>query len=172
MLDYRVILAEYPGYGARAGIPSESSMITSGLETVKQALAEFGSPVFLWGESIGSGVVSGILQTEQLPVQGIVLVTPFDSLATVAQHHYWYFLAKWLIRDNYDNIKNLQNYQGNIAILVAEQDEIIPYRFSMNLYESLNSRKRIWTFGHAGHNSLPLAPELAWWNEVMQFVAG
>ncbi len=170
-LNYRVILAEYPGYGAREGFPSETTMITNGVETVKQALNEFGSPVFLWGESIGSGVVSGIVQTGQMPVNGIVIVTPFDSLANVAQHYYWYFLAKWFIRDKFDNMKNLQNFQGNIAILIAEKDEIIPNEFSLNLYNSLNSRKRLWTFKDAGHNSLPLAPELAWWSEVMQFIA-
>ena len=68
-------------------------------------------------------------------------------------------------------MKNLQNYQGNVAILIAEKDEVIPKEFSLNLYNLLNSRKRIWTFSNAGHNSLPLAPELAWWNEVMQFIA-
>jgi esterase/lipase len=170
-LDYRVILAEYPGYGAKEGFPSETTMISNGLETLKQAQNDFGGPVFLWGESLGSGVVSGILHTGKLQVNGIVFVAPFDSLANVAQHYYWYFLAKWLIRDEFDNIKNLQNYQGNIAFLLAGKDEIIPNKFSLNLYDSLHSRKRLWTFKDAGHNSLPLWPELIWWKDVMQFVA-
>ena len=171
-LDYRVILAEYPGYGARKGSPSEATLISNGVETLKQALNDFGGPVFLWGESLGSGVVGGIIQTRQMQVKGIVLVAPFDSLANIAQHHYWFFLAKWLIRDKFNNIKNLQNYPGNTAILLADEDEIIPNKYSLNLFDSLHCRKRLWTFKDAGHNSMPLAPGLTWWQEVIQFIAG
>ena len=171
-LGYRVILAEYPGYGARDGFPSETTMISNGIETLKRALNDFGDPIFLWGESLGSGVVGGIMQTGRIQVKGLVLVAPFDSLANVAQHYYWFFLAKWLIRDEFNNIKNLQNYQGSIAILLADEDEIIPNKYSLTLFDSLHSRKQLWTFKNAGHNNLPLAPELPWWQEVMQFVAG
>jgi len=165
-------LAEYPGYGARDGFPSETTMISNGIETLKRALNDFGDPIFLWGESLGSGVVGGIMQTGRIQVKGLVLVAPFDSLANVAQHYYWFFLAKWLVRDEFNNIKNLQNYQGSIAILLADEDEIIPNKYSLTLFDSLHSRKQLWTFKNAGHNSLPLAPELPWWQEVMQFVAG
>ena len=171
-LGYRVILAEYPGYGARDGLPSETTMISNGIETLKRALNDFGDPIFLWGESLGSGVVGGIMQTGRIQVKGLVLVAPFDGLANVAQHYYWFFLAKWLVRDEFNNIKNLQNYQGSIAILLADEDEIIPNKYSLTLFDSLYNRKRLWLFKDAGHNSLPLAPELPWWQEVMQFVAG
>jgi len=171
-LGYRVILAEYPGYGARKGSPSETTLISNGIETLKQALHDFGGPVFLWGESLGSGVIGGIMQARPTQVKGLVLVTPFDSLANVAQHHYWFFLAKWLIRDEFNNVKNLQNYPGSIAILLADEDEIIPNKCSLNLFDSLHSRKRLWIFKDAGHNSMPLMSELPWWKEVMQFVAG
>jgi len=60
---YRVILAEYPGYAARNGAPSEQALISDGIQTAKQALNDFGGPVFLWGESLGSGVVGGIVQS-------------------------------------------------------------------------------------------------------------
>ncbi|MFZ2171392.1 MAG: alpha/beta fold hydrolase [Methylococcaceae bacterium] len=171
-LGYRVILAEYPGYGARNGEPSEPALIDNGIQTAQQALDHFGGPIFLWGESLGSGVVCGIVQSGQIRVKGIVLITPFDSMANVAQHHYWFFLAKWLIRDKFNNIKNLYNYSGSTAILLAEGDQIIPNKFGLNLFDALHHRKRLWTFKDAGHNNLPLEPELPWWQEVMQFVAG
>lgn len=169
---YRVILAEYPGYAARNGAPSESALISDGIQTAKQALNDFGEPVFLWGESIGGGVVGGIVQSGQISVKGIVLGMPFSNMADVAQHHYWFFLAKWLIRDKFDNIENLQNYSGYTAILIAEADEIIPNKYSLKLFESLHERKKIWVFKDTNHNTLPLNQELLWWQEVMQFVSG
>lgn len=168
---YRVILAEYPGYGARKGSPSEQALIADGIQTAKQALADFGEPVFLWGESLGGGIVGGIVQSGQIPVEGVVLIAPFTSLADVAQHHYWYFLAKWLTRDKFDNTENLKNYSGNTAVVLAEKDEIIPNKYSLKLFESLRTPKKLWTFKDVGHNSLPVVdPALPWWREVMQFV--
>lgn len=169
-LGYRVIVAEYPGYGARSGSPSESVLIRDGIAIATQARDDFGDPIFLWGESLGSGVVGGIVHSGEVPIKGIVLMTPFDSMANVAQHHYWLFLAKWLIRDRFDNLEYLYGYSGNTAMVIAEDDQIIPNRYSLNLYESLQYHKRLWSFKNADHNSLPLAPELPWWQEVMHFI--
>jgi alpha-beta hydrolase superfamily lysophospholipase len=90
---YRVVLAEYPGYGARNGKPSEQALLADASKTVSRAIKDFGLPLFLWGESLGTGVVSGIIQSQQFPVKGVALITPFDSLAKTAQHHYWFFFS-------------------------------------------------------------------------------
>ncbi|MGR9044239.1 MAG: alpha/beta hydrolase [Gammaproteobacteria bacterium] len=171
-LGYRVILAEYPGYGARKGTPSEQAFIKDGMATADLALAEFGEPILLWGESLGAGVVSGIVNSRQIPVPAIVLVSPFDSLPRIAGHHYWYFLGHWLTRDRFDNVKNLRGYSGRTAMILAGQDMIIPNRYSLTLFKSLEGPKRLWEFKDAGHNSLPLSPGLTWWREVIQFVDG
>ena len=169
-LGYRVILAEYPGYGARPGILTEDKLITDAIETVQLAYDEFGGPVFLWGESLGSGIVAGVVQRSKIPVQGLVLMTPFDSLANMAQHHYGFFLAKWLIRDQYDNIKNLKKYPGNIAILQANQDQVIPEKSTQRLFLSLVGNKKIWEFEQAGHNTIPVSAGRIWWHQVMKFL--
>ena len=167
---YRVVLAEYPGYGAKNGKPSEQALLADASKTVSKAIEDFGLPLFLWGESLGTGVVSGIIQSQQFPVMGVALMTPFDSLANTAQHHYWFFLAKWLIFDRFDNIKGLQHYTGNAAVIMAKKDEVIPNQNTLKLFDSLPDPKKIWVFPDAGHNTLPLAPEQLWWKEVMSFL--
>ena len=116
-LGYQVILAEYPGYGSRPGQPSEQTFIEDALKTTHLALKYFGEPLFLWGESLGGGVVSGIVHNGTFNIEGIALITPFDSMANIAQHHYPFLLGKWLTRDRFNNINNLQDYTGNMAIL-------------------------------------------------------
>ena len=169
-LNYRVIIAEYPGYGTRPGLPSEAVLVEDGIETAKIAIQVFKEPLFLCGESLGSGVVSGIVASKQVPVEGVLLITPFDTMANVAQHYYWFFLAKWLIRDTFDNVNNLHNYPGNTAVILAEQDEVIPNKHTLALFDSLSWGKKLWRFEHAGHNTLPLEPSRPWWQEVMQFI--
>ena len=169
-LGYRVILAEYPGYGSRTGQPSESVFIEDGLQSALLGQASFDGPLFLWGESLGAGVVSGIVKTGKVKAKGIILMMPFDSLASVAQHHYWFFLGRWLTRDQFDNISNLEHFSGNTAVILAEEDEIIPKKNTLKLYESISGNKRLWEFAESGHNSLPVYPRSKWWGEVMDFV--
>ena len=169
-LGYRVILAEYPGYGARTGQPSESVLIEDGLQTALLAQKSFDGPFFLWGESLGTGIVSGIVKTGQVKISGIILMMPFDSLASVAQHHYWFFLGQWLTRDKFNNITNLKNYSGNTAVILAGKDEIIPTKNTLRLYNSIAGKKQLWEFAESDHNSLPVHPSLSWWREVMHFV--
>ena len=166
----RVVLAEYPGYGGRAGELGESSFVADGRETARRALAEFGGPLWLWGESLGAGVAAAVATDRTLLVAGVVLITPWDSLPDLAQALYWYLPARWLLRDRYDNGANLSQYPGPVAILIAEQDEIIPAQHSQRLYERLREPKRRWVFPQAGHNSWPAHPTAVWWDEVLDWL--
>lgn len=169
---FRVVLAEYPGYGARSGTPGETTFVADGRETVQMARREFGDPVYLWGESLGCGVVSALATDPALKVDGIVLLTPWNTLPATAQSHYWFLPALWLVRDRFDNTRNLQKYSGPVAVVMADRDEIIPNRLTQSLYRNIPSAKRLWTLPDAGHNSWPVAPALPWWTEVMEFVSG
>jgi uncharacterized protein len=169
-LGYRVIIAEYPGYGVCSGAPSEAALIKDGIATAKMTWREFKEPLFLCGESLGSGVVAGIVAAREIPVKGLLLITPFDSMAKVAQHHYWYFLARWLLLDKFDNVPKLRDFQGRIAVLLARQDEVIPNRRTVALFDALSERKKLWRFENASHNSLPMEPWRPWWQEAMQFI--
>jgi alpha-beta hydrolase superfamily lysophospholipase len=164
---YRVVLAEYPGYGGRGGELGEDSFVRDGRETARQALAAFGGPLLVWGESLGAAVAAGVAADPTLPVAGVVLITPWDRLSDLAQTLYWYLPARWLLRDRYDNIAYLNQYGGRVAVLVAERDEIIPARHSQRLYDALREPKRRWVFEEAGHNSWPVDPRAAWWDEVL-----
>ena len=164
---YRVVLAEYPGYGGRAGAPSEEAFVQDGRDTARRALADFGGPLWLWGESLGAAVAAGVAADRTLPVVGVALITPWDRLTDLAQSLYWYLPARWLLRDRYDTIAALRQYDGAVAVLVAEQDEIIPARHSQRLYDALPGLKKHWLFAGAGHNTWPADPRAAWWDEVL-----
>jgi len=170
-LGYRVLIAEYPGYGARDGSPSEAALIEDGIATAKRIVETYKEPLFLCGESLGSGVVAGIVASGQVQVKGLLLIAPFDAMAKVAQHHYWFLLARWLIWDKFDNVPRLRDFKGPIAVILAGRDEVIPNRNTLALFEALPAKKKLWRFDDAGHNSLPLEPWQPWWQEAMQFIA-
>jgi uncharacterized protein len=172
---YRILLAEYPGYGGRPGAPSESRLVADGLATVAALRAQFGDPLLLWGESLGAGVAAAVAGNPASGSAGVVLLTPWDGLHAVAQHHYWYLPVRWLLRDRYDNIGNLSAYRAPIALLVAGQDDTIPPRHGLRLFATLQERGRrvrLWNFPAASHNDWPYEPLAPWWQEVLQFIEG
>ena len=169
-LGLRVILAEYPGYGGRAGQPSEELLVKDALETIQLTYRQYGEPLLVWGESLGSGVVSSAVSQTDIPLKGLVLFLPWDSLASLAQTHYWYFPARWLILDKYNNIDNLQPFEGNVAVILAENDEVVPIQHGQKLYDSMTTKKKLWLFAKATHNQMPVTAELQWWKEVIEFM--
>lgn len=169
-LGFRVILAEYPGYGARPGRPGEPALVADAKAVVKVAERDLTGPLYIWGESLGCGVATAVAADPSIPVEGLVLLTPFANLPDLAQSVYWYFPAKWLVRERYDSIANLRGFDKPVAILVAGKDEIIPTEQAQELYDSLASRKRLWVFPDSGHNTWPTSPQETWWSEVVDFI--
>lgn len=169
-LGFRVILAEYPGYGGRDGSPSEQALVADGVATLAAAAEQFGGPLYLWGESLGSGVAAAVARQAEQPVAGVILLTPWDSLPSLAGSLYPVIPLQALLLDRYDSIANLAEFSGPVAVLVADEDEIIGERHSAALYEGLGQPKRRWRFAGAGHNSWPAEAGEGWWTEVMDFV--
>ena len=168
---YRVLLVEYPGYAGRTGNPSESVLVADAREIVSLIDQEYGEPIYLWGESLGSGVVAAAVADSTLPVEGIVLINPWDSLANLAQTIYWGVPVRAILLDRFDNMTNLKSFKGKVAILISEQDEVIPPKFGLNLYNSVTNTKKLWIFKNAGHNSFPNATQEIWWQEVVDFIS-
>lgn len=169
-LGYRVILAEYPGYGSRPGKTSEKEFTEDAIESIRLVLKEFGRPLHLIGESLGCGVVCGVVAKSNTTIDGVTLITPWDSLSNLASSKYWFLPVRWMLKDSYDNVANLSNYHGPVAVIMAGQDKIIPNRFTRRLYEALQAPKRLWIFPEAGHNSWPSSPGESWWSEMMNFL--
>jgi alpha-beta hydrolase superfamily lysophospholipase len=170
-LGYRVVLAEYPGYGFRGGRLREDSLVADGKTTVQKAAQEFGRPVYVWGESLGCGVATAVAADPSLMVEGLALLTPFTNLPDLAQAVYWNLPISLLIRDQYDSVANLANYEKPVALLVAERDELMPREQAEELYAGLKGRKRMWIFAGAGHNTWPAGAAEPWWREVAGFLA-
>jgi uncharacterized protein len=169
-LGFRVILAEYPGYGGRTGEPGEEVFVDDAKETLRLAAAQYGQPIFLLGESLGCGVVAAVVKDAPVKADGIILITPWDTLLSVAKEKVPWLPVKWLLHDRYDSIQNLKNYTGRIAIIGAEMDELIPVRHAQNLYESLQGSgdiHRMLIIKNARHNDWPDMVDQAWWKEVM-----
>lgn len=170
-LGFRVILAEYPLYGGRPGNVGEKPFVADGLETVRLAHEQYGEPLYLVGESLGCGVAAAVAKQTSLPIAGIILITPWDTLASVAKSLFPFLPVKLVLTDKYDSIENLQSFKNKIAVMGAERDEILPIKHAVNLYNALpEGRKKMWIIKGAGHNDWPMHTDAFLIREMTDFV--
>ncbi|MFH1964520.1 MAG: alpha/beta fold hydrolase [Acidobacteriota bacterium] len=169
-LGYRVILAEYPGYGARSGSFGERSFVPDAVGVLDTAKSQFGSPIFLFGESLGAGVASGLVAERPGAIDGIALITPWDTLPNLAQRKFWFIPARFIVKSKFDNVANLAAYKGPKAVVLAVEDRIIPRKHALRLYETLGESKRLWQFEGVGHNTWPSSPDEPWWAELIGYL--
>ena len=167
--SWEVILFEYPGYGARGGRPSEKAFFRGASEAVELLGREEGRPIVLVGESLGSGVAAEMARRFPDRIAGLVLVTPFTDLAEVGARHFPFLPVRLFLRDRYDNVRALREYDGPVAVLLAGRDEVIPADLGRKLYEGYSGPKRLWVQEGRTHNTLDLDPDAPFWSELETF---
>lgn len=168
---FRTFLYEYPGYGGRPGRPSERTIVPE-VRAVVRALDKAGlGPVYIWGQSLGSGIAAAACADDSLPVHGLLLITPWDTLPNVGAAYYPYLPVRWLMSDRYDSIANLAHFQHPIFLARADHDQVIPPRLSMNLYAHLPEPKKQIVFENANHNTWPGNTPDTWLDEALDFIA-
>jgi len=166
----RVVLAEYPGYGPRAGKPGEASFVADAARTLALVRRQFPGPLIVAGESLGAAVAAAVATDGD--ADALLLITPWDTLKNVAGHHYPWLPVGWLLRDRYDSVGNLAGYRGRVAVVVAERDGIVPARFGRALLATLSEPKRLWTIPAADHNDWWGRVDDVWWEAVTRFLLG
>lgn len=171
-LGWRVLLAEHPGYGPRAGALGEASLVSDAAATVALAQAAFGGRIVVLGESLGAAVAAGAAAQQPERVAGLVLITPWDRLDGVAAYHYPWLPVRWLLRDGYDSAARLARFPGPVAVVVAQDDRIVPARFGRALFEALDEPKRWVVIEGRDHNDWPDAVDAPWWRALLDFSAG
>ena len=166
MAAFDVFILEYPGYADRAGSPSQESIFRAADEAFQSLDAN--KPVYLVGESLGSGVASYLAGTHPGQIAGVMLLSPFDRLTSVGQNR-MPFLPVWLlVLDKFPSADYLRDYHGPLGIMVDGRDKSVPARFGVKLYDSYGGPKRLWTFDEGGHLSI-MEPPSKFWSEVMAF---
>ena len=163
---FDVFILEYPGYADRAGSPSQSSLFRAADEAF-QMLATNG-PVYLVGESLGTGVAAYLAGTHPDQVAGVVLISPYNRLTSVAQFHMPVLPVGLLLVDRFPSEDYLRSYRGPVGMVVDGLDQVVPEKFGRRLYDGYAGPKQLWEFPNGGHATIMEPPE-KFWKEAVEF---
>ncbi|MBA3835631.1 MAG: hypothetical protein H0X53_07300, partial [Sphingomonas sp.] len=109
--------------------------------------------VVVVGFSIGTGIAASLAKSGK--VDGMILVTPFDSLKSVAQDLYPFVPGIGLLfRHELDSAGFLKGSKVPVAIVAAERDQIILPRRTDSLRARVPNLVYDRTIAGAGHNDI------------------
>lgn len=166
------LFLDYPGYGGCQGRPDPESIAQS-LDAAHARLESSGqigriTHLGCFGHSLGAA--AALIAAERLEADRIILISPFTSMADMAQRQF----GKWaraILRHPYDNrarIKTLAAREGvEICIFHGASDRIIPASMPRELADSFpETITALHLVPGAGHNNVlekagdPIAREI------------
>jgi len=161
-----VYLVNYRGYGGSTGRPSEVALI-SDAEAIYDSLRMHHDPVAVIGRSLGSGVAVAL--AARRPVERLILVTPFDSIANVAADHFPWLPVRSLVRDRYDSLQRIGAVHSPTFVVVAEHDEVVFRARSDALIAAIPpSLRHTLLVAGATHNDVSFYPD--YYQSLRQFL--
>jgi uncharacterized protein len=164
---FDVFVLEYPGYQDRPGSPTQSSLFHAADEALETLPAN--RPIYLFGESLGSGVACYLAGTHPGRIAGIILLSPYNRLTSVAQNHYPYLPVGLLMVDRFPSEDYLRRYHGKVGIVVDGQDSIVPEKFGRRLFDGYAGPKKLWAYPNGGHCQI-MEPQVEFWLEAFEFL--
>lgn len=150
-----VFILGYRGYSGSGGAPSEAANM-SDAEMVLATLAAEGVPlpsIILYGESLGSGIAAQMAYRHQ-DVAGLILDSPFTSMADAAAYHYPWIWVRPFVKDRYDTARIIDKIKCPILILHGELDQVVPLAMGRKLADIAGAKARLVTFKHGHHTDL------------------
>jgi pimeloyl-ACP methyl ester carboxylesterase len=151
--DAEIVTFHYRGYRPSTGKPSAAAILEDA-GAIHDALVPQGSVrrVYAVGLSLGAGIAAHLAR--ERPLAGLVLVSPFDSLAAVAQGHYVWLPVRLLFRHDIDAARAMAAHERPTALIRAERDTIVPPRRTEALLPAIRRLVRHHVIAGADHNDL------------------
>lgn len=154
--NHSVYLIHYRGYGKSEGKPSEAGLFSDAMAIYDQIKNQHSS-ISLMGRSLGSGVA--VYLAAKREIEQLILLTPYNSIAAVAQGHYPLFPTQYLIRDRFESIIYAPDITAPVLIITAELDKVVPVKHAIELARHLdNATVSYEMINSAAHNDVTEFP--------------
>ncbi len=128
--EHAVYLVNYRGYGRSTGHPSEQGNYSDALKIFDTVRKNY-PHISILGRSLGSGVATYLASKRD--ISRLVLITPYDSIESLAQDMFPLFPISLLLNQKYLSTQRVKDIKARCLALIAEHDEVIPFKNSIKL---------------------------------------
>jgi uncharacterized protein len=152
-VGFTVLLMDYRGYGGNPGDPDEQGLardVRAAREYLAVTLGVASSRTIYYGESLGAAVVTELATAH--PPGGLVLRSPFESLAAVGRHHYPILPVRALLRDHYPVADLIGQVTAPTVVIYGTADAVVPAAQSQAVAARAGGPTRAVVVAGADHN--------------------
>lgn len=151
-LRYHVLAPEYRGFGRNEGTPTEAGLYEDALTAYRYLTEQLRVPpsrVVVAGRSLGSAVAVEL--AARVPVAGVVLLSPIDSIVSMGARMYPWVPVRFLASSRFDSIGKIARVRAPLVVIHAVNDRWVPLAAARALFANARAPKvMLETAG--GHN--------------------
>jgi len=164
------LVFEYPGYGQDGNTPGQNLILEKALALLKHidSLNTDRLPVYIVAESFGTGVATFV--ANKTKVNGLILISPYTSLANIAQSRYPWLPVKFFMKNPFPASEWAAQIKTPVLIFHGTEDLTIPIGFAREQFAAFTGEKEMVEIPGAGHHNIK---EIAWniiRKKLMEFV--
>jgi uncharacterized protein len=136
-----VLAVGYPGYGGNPRSPSEASIHAAAQANYDWLIAHGIDPqrIVITAHSMGTGAAVPLAAHNK--AAGLILESPFTSMADVAQLVVPYAPAKYLVRDAFHSDAHIADVKMPVVWMHGTDDQLIPYSMGESLFAQVRGPK-------------------------------
>lgn len=164
--EHSIYLVNYRGFGGSSGTPTETGLFQDAVN-IHEEFSLRHQHISVIGRSLGSGIA--VYLASKRPVDKMILVTPFDSIAALANRQYPLYPVGLLLKDKYDSKHYASQTTTPALLIVAEHDRLIPAAHAHKLAKSFaDNQARLITISDTNHNNI--SAKKAYWQAIGNYL--
>lgn len=166
-----VFIFDYRGYGRSEGrITEEGFYLDSeaayrvAMETAKEEQAK----LVIFGRSLGGIAATHIASAN--PCCGVILESTFTHLGALAGEYFPLPMMNGLLRSRFNSVDKIGKIKAPKLFFHGDRDDIVPFRYGRELFESAPEPKGFVTLSGAGHNDTYIVGGKEYFERIKSFV--
>ena len=174
-LGLNCFIFDYRGYGNSQGKPSEEGTYLDAEAAYKWLTEDKKTQVdniIIFGRSLGGSIAARL--ASKVKAGALIIESAFTSYVDIGKEYYPYMPVRLFARFAYRTIDYIKNVHCPAMFIYSRDDEIVPYRFGLELYEAANEPKEfVEIFG--GHNDCFLSSGKIYtevWEKWLKMIIG
>lgn len=152
---YSLLLMSYRGYGLSGGKPSQKTLCGDAIFLYDHFASKpeiDAGRILLMGRSLGSGVAVHLASKRS--VEGLILISPFDSMIALSRELYPWLPVTLLLRHPFDSLTLAPAIEAPMLTIIASRDSIIAPQRSKALVQAWGGKTRLVEIKGVDHNEL------------------
>lgn len=151
-----VLAMNYRGYGDSLGDPAELPLVADGcmlFDWLAGHARVDAARIAVVGRSLGSGVAIQVARDR--PAKAAVLVTPYDSILSIAKRRFRAVPVEYVLRHRFESIKYAPQLKAPTYVLRAASDDVVPHAHTDILVAQLANLKGDDVVPGSDHMTIP-----------------